>query len=583
MHQQGDEKDNLTRTGFAVLDEVQDAVRTVVDANISNSLEDIFNKHQHKNYHYFSKECHFKCDNKSPLFRNRPILTRPQMEIVYNRSTIHQQKNLSFCCSTAVPGIELTKFDLSFLNAFLNIFPDIIYWPSCLSNKSKSLQDLLNDNKHNLYHLYDKKPCCYCSPGNQLSTDDFKISRQQFENLFDKQGSVSCINIGSLGHCICLFSANNLIKESLDDWLTYMILRSCCPLKQSIEALVELRNKVRGHACNSKMSNEEFKNNWSIIEEKVPELLKHGISDQKKRDEAIQEFSKRLKDLKHRPLTEESQRNILQKLLEQNEMKQDMKELAANVQAGFEKFGKTLDELTEKIDSQCTTKTQKIKGSRQQDQIDETFPKEAINESLDQTIVTDLDVDAEPYITDNETLGQGAIGSDEESIGIGKQSDNLTGTTRSEDKQGVYKYDVLILHSQYDEGHIDEMKRIILERVDLPDVKIASTEDDIPAGANLFAAFNELMDVSRSLLLFITPYFYDDCLSRFRMHTQLVRHYEDGDCVIPVLFGESKIRKELREIGHLKPVIFFKEEDGDKCKAFIKTITTTLQHCRDYR
>lgn len=122
-----------------------------------------------------------------------------------------------------------------------------------------------------------------------------------------------------------------------------------------------------------------------------------------------------------------------------------------------------------------------------------------------------------------------------------------------------------------------------MEKVDLPDVQIASTEDNIPAGANLFAAFNELTDVSRSLLLFITPHFYNDCLSRFRMHTQLVRHFEDGDRVIPVLFGENKIRKELREIGHLKPVIFFNEQYGDKCKAFIKTITTTLQHCRDFR
>lgn len=244
------------------------------------------------------------------------------MEIVYDKSKKHKQKNLSFCCAIAIPGIQSKKFDLSFLNAFLNIFPELIYWPSCLSNQGRSLEDLLNDNKHNLYHLYDQKPCCYCSPGTQPSTNDFKITKTQFENLFKEQGSVSCMNIGSPGHCICIFSSKFLIKESLDDWLTYMILRICCPLKQSIEALVELRNKIRGHACNSKMSNEEFKNNWNIIEEKVPELLRHGLSEQNKRDEAIQEFSKRLEDLKHRPLTEESYRKILQKLLEQNEMEQ---------------------------------------------------------------------------------------------------------------------------------------------------------------------------------------------------------------------------------------------------------------------
>lgn len=146
-----------------------------------------------------------------------------------------------------------------------------------------------------------------------------------------------------------------------------------------------------------------------------------------------------------------------------------------------------------------------------------------------------------------------------------------------------YVYDTLILHSPRDDRYVDEMKKIIMKRVNLPDIKIASTEENIPAGANLFAAFNDLMDVSRSLLLFITPNFYDDCLIIYRMHTQLVRHYEDGDCVIPVLFGEDRIRREVRELGHLKPAIFCQEKYVDECDAFIKTMTTTLQQCRDCR
>lgn len=317
-----DEKDNLTRIGSAVLEEVQDAVRTVVDANIPNSLEDIFNKHSHKIYHYFSKECCRNCHYKSPFFRNRTILTKSQMEIVYTKSTIHPQQKLSFCCSTAIPGIESKKFDLSLLNAFLNIFPEIIYWPSCLSNQSKSLEELLNDNKHTLYHLYNKKPCCYCSTDNQQSTDNFTIQKHEFMTLFKNKSSVSCKNTGSLVDCICPFSANNLKEELLGDRLTYVVLRTCSSLRQSIEALVELRNKVYGHACNSKMPNKDFKYNWCIIEEKVPELLKHGLFDQTNRNKAVEKFSKMLEERKDQSFTEESQRKILQKLLEQNEIEQ---------------------------------------------------------------------------------------------------------------------------------------------------------------------------------------------------------------------------------------------------------------------
>lgn len=63
-----------------------------------------------------------------------------------------------------------------------------------------------------------------------------------------------------------------------------------------------------------------------------------------------------------------------------------MKEHSADTQDRLEKVDKKLDEIIEKIDSKCTTKDQKIKGSHQQDQTDETCPKETINESLGKSI-----------------------------------------------------------------------------------------------------------------------------------------------------------------------------------------------------
>lgn len=316
-------KDNFTRVGLAVVDEVQDAVRGVIDSKILMPLEDFFNKHKHRIYHQYSTKCHFQCkkNTKSIYFKDSPFLTKSQMESVYEKSKKHpQEKKLSFCCSNAIPGIKSTDFDLSFLNAIFKIFPEIIYWPSCLSDQNKSFQDLLNDNKHKLYHLYDQKPCCYCPSGNQLGTAKFTIKKMEFENLFAKQGSVSCKNTGSTGQCICLFSAKNLTKESQDERMTSKILQTCCPLEQIMAALVDVRNEVRGHPVNSKMPREKFEKNWEIIEEKVPALLNHGIFDKKKREEAIQEFTQRLKDLKVKPLTEELYRQVMKNLLQQNEV-----------------------------------------------------------------------------------------------------------------------------------------------------------------------------------------------------------------------------------------------------------------------
>lgn len=143
-----------------------------------------------------------------------------------------------------------------------------------------------------------------------------------------------------------------------------------------------------------------------------------------------------------------------------------------------------------------------------------------------------------------------------------------------------YAYDILVLHSEHDEDHVDDMIKMIKDKVALPDVKIAAVGEDIPPGANVFEAFHNLMDASCSLLLFITPHFYTDCWSKFRLQTQLAHKMKDGPCVMPVLFGEEKLRKELRDVGHLQSIIFFKEEDGDKYKSFIRKITKGIQQYR---
>lgn len=124
------------------------------------------------------------------------------------------------------------------------------------------------------------------------------------------------------------------------------------------------------------------------------------------------------------------------------------------------------------------------------------------------------------------------------------------------------------------------MIEMMEEKVDLPDVKIASVGNDIVGGNSVFRAFQNLMDESCSLLLFITPKFYIDCWSKYRLEVVLADKMEESPCVIPVLFGEEKIRKELRHVGHIKSITFVKEKDGDKYKSFITKITKALQYYR---
>ncbi|VDI77474.1 Hypothetical predicted protein [Mytilus galloprovincialis] len=398
-----------------------------------------------------------------------------------------------------------------------------------------------------------------------------------------------------------------------------MILRICCPLKQSIEALVEVRNKVRGHARNSKMSNEDFKNNWCIIEEKVPELLNHGIVDNMKKETANHEFTQRLKDLKVKPLTEESYRQVITALLQQNEIKQDMKELSENVQnlqsvaentqAGVlnlqslpgqvDGIEKKLTELLMRdrntnsdIDTDAVPFLPEDEPGSQDRNTNSDIDTDAVPflpedepGSQDRTTNSDLNSDSEPYLTETEPRSQGAEAverRDERSVDRKEQTYIKTGVTGSEQtfRKDGYKYDTLVLHSEDDEEHVNEMIKMMEEKVDLPDVKIVSVGDDMVAGTSLFKSFFKLLDDSCTVLLFVTPSFYTDCWSDHRLETVLADRMKGSPCVIPVLYGEKKLRDELKVLGNIKTIIFFKEEDGDKYKSFITKITKALEHYR---
>lgn len=58
-----------------------------------------------------------------------------------------------------------------------------------------------------------------------------------------------------------------------------------------------------------------------------------------------------------------------------------MKEFSENVKSGFEKFGKTLSELSEENDLQWTSKALKMKEQRKHYNTGQSRSKEGINEN----------------------------------------------------------------------------------------------------------------------------------------------------------------------------------------------------------
>ncbi|VDI40777.1 Hypothetical predicted protein [Mytilus galloprovincialis] len=176
-----------------------------------------------------------------------------------------------------------------------------------LKASNQTLEDFINLNQHELYHLcFNRYACCQCKNGKlPLTTPASRVLHpDQLNILLDKSGQqLPCHTIRSSLQFCCCPAKSTLTTKHLDLTLLRCLLinfASICPpnsnIRLAVDDLIGYRNKLYGHAQEAKCSETDYILYKSQIETVILTIAK---SCNKER-----EMKQRLKDAEVRPLDE---------------------------------------------------------------------------------------------------------------------------------------------------------------------------------------------------------------------------------------------------------------------------------------
>ncbi|KAK3084636.1 hypothetical protein FSP39_016652 [Pinctada imbricata] len=111
-----------------------------------------------------------------------------------------------------------------------------------LKNGYTSLQDFLDKNKHDLYHLLNRKCCC-----RRIQSRVTPMNRSQWDLLFIKNSS-SC-RTGYTGDCPCQYDAKpGVTSDVMDITLCCLFIKNICSRHAGINmAHIETIRTIRNH------------------------------------------------------------------------------------------------------------------------------------------------------------------------------------------------------------------------------------------------------------------------------------------------------------------------------------------------
>ncbi|CAC5414292.1 unnamed protein product [Mytilus coruscus] len=266
------ERENFLRNAILIADHAKDSVICFVDLDLKNkhlTFEQFLNQNQHEIYHlcYNSRCCQCPRGHTPPRGGSR-VLYPSQLDILYDKSlkrTNHTHgRSPDFCCSLAKTGIVTSILDLTLGRCLLVNFCTDVFWYSCLTIQSLTLEHFLNQNKHILYHLWqNNSSCCQCQPNAFISSSQQILDQRQWATLYTANVLPSPVhrkrpNTG-IPTSICAFAANSGIKvQILDPHVNKIIIDNCCVVRKTVELIVQRRNHVYGHANEAKISDSDY-------------------------------------------------------------------------------------------------------------------------------------------------------------------------------------------------------------------------------------------------------------------------------------------------------------------------------------
>ncbi|CAG2208363.1 unnamed protein product [Mytilus edulis] len=285
------ERENFLRHAILVVDHSKAALVSLVELDMANkgqTFEQFVNTNQHEIYHLYSSMC-CQCSPGHYPSRSSRILHQSQIELLFDRSLklpCHNKARrlTEFCCSMAKVSLCTDVLDLTLAKCLLFNFCDDVFWFSCLQFKSNTFEDFLNNNKHELYHLWQNNaPCCQCMPGYTFPTKYSVLDKNDLMKMFNAV-LLPCTNHrkrprpGDILSIYSVAAAPGITLSNIDPLVSRIILQHCCTLRMAVETLIHIRNQDYGHAKEGVMSDNDYNTSVAKIELLKCVTRKHNLS-----------------------------------------------------------------------------------------------------------------------------------------------------------------------------------------------------------------------------------------------------------------------------------------------------------------
>lgn len=245
--------------------------------NLGLSFTQLLNKYRHELYHL----CYIKytCCQCGPIdiLPNQRVLAPRDYDILFEKDSSsripgHVSKPSRKCCNFAKSNISLNDLDFSLLTKVLLHCCKDLFWQCCLEAKLITLEQFLNDNIHQIYHMWKTYiPCSLCENGKVPPPKSLCLIEENWNCLFVSK--VTPLFPSS-------FKAKSGIKLSdLNPDLAFSLMSTFCDVIEAIETLRRFRNRF-AHPTNFKLKTSEFEKIWLAIENAV--LLISDVYGQRK-------------------------------------------------------------------------------------------------------------------------------------------------------------------------------------------------------------------------------------------------------------------------------------------------------------
>lgn len=235
------------------------------------SFHDFLDRNQHVLYHLcFTRTC---CRCSSKHIGNKKVLRPAQYEILYQRNSVNRLpghnsfKSHDFCCCEAKQNVVIEELDITLMHCVIINCCVNIFWKSCLNQGN--LEQFLNDNKHEIFHMNDKNRCFLCPNSYKFPDPKHTLHEADLCQLYNPSPVVD------LQHAA---ATKGISTADLNAELSCIILNVLCPLKINVEKILNMRNEIC-HAKQTELDEITFEEKWAELEKNLLLIAKECGTD----------------------------------------------------------------------------------------------------------------------------------------------------------------------------------------------------------------------------------------------------------------------------------------------------------------